>query len=71
MVTAEPLPLINPDRAQKMRALGQAVLETEANAVLPLVERLDEGFARAGHLMLRCRGGSVEWPDQSARARAF
>ncbi|MFZ1574675.1 MAG: KpsF/GutQ family sugar-phosphate isomerase [Chromatiaceae bacterium] len=59
MVTAEPSPLINPDRAEKMRALGRAVLETEASAVLALVERLDEGFARACQFMLGCRGRIV------------
>ena len=51
--------MINPDRAEKMRALGRAVLETEASAVLALVERLDEGFARACQFMLGCRGRIV------------
>lgn len=59
MVTTKPTPSIKADRAEKMRALGRAVLETEASAILALVERLDEDFARACQLMLGCRGRIV------------
>lgn len=38
------------------RSLARKVLETEANAVRALVERLDERFDRAIDLLLTCRG---------------
>jgi len=49
----------DPDHADKMRALGRAVLETEAQAVAALAERLGEGFARACGFMLGCQGRIV------------
>ena len=36
--------------------LARKVLQTEAAAILALVDRLDERFARAVHLLLDCRG---------------
>jgi arabinose-5-phosphate isomerase len=42
-----------------MRALGRAVLEIEATAVMALAERLDEGFVHACYFMLGCRGRIV------------
>ena len=36
--------------------LARKVLETEAAAILALVERLDERFARAVQLLRECRG---------------
>ncbi len=59
MANPAPTPLKDPDHAEKMRALGRAVLEIEARAVLTLADRLDEGFARACGFMLRCRGRIV------------
>jgi arabinose-5-phosphate isomerase len=47
------------DHAQKTRALGRAVVEIEARAVLALADRIDEGFARACRFMLDCRGRIV------------
>jgi len=52
-------PMNDPDHADRMRALGRAVIETEAQAVAALAERLDEGFARACRFMLGCRGRIV------------
>ena len=37
-------------------ALARKVLQTEAAAILALVERLDESFERAVRLLLECRG---------------
>jgi arabinose-5-phosphate isomerase len=37
-------------------ALARQVLQTEAAAILALVDRLDERFERAVHLLLECRG---------------
>ncbi len=49
----------DPDHAERMRALGRAVLETEAQAVLALAARLDADFARACDYLLGCRGRIV------------
>ena len=38
------------------RALARKVLQTEAAAILALVERLDEGFDRAVDLLRQCKG---------------
>jgi arabinose-5-phosphate isomerase len=51
--------LNNLDRAKSMRALGRAVIETEASAVQALAERIDEDFVRACRYMLGCRGRIV------------
>ena len=55
-----------PDRFQadvtepdEILALGRAVLETEAQAVQALAERIDDGFVRACEHMLRCEGRIV------------
>ena len=37
-------------------ALARKVLQTEADAILALIERLDERFEQAVHLLLECRG---------------
>src|SRR5688500_15887862 len=37
-------------------ALAKKVLQTEAAAILALVDRLDERFEQAIHLLLECRG---------------
>ena len=41
------------------RALARKVLETEAAAILALVDRLDERFDRAVQLLLECKGRVV------------
>src|SRR5262249_44127742 len=38
------------------RALARQVLQTEAAAILSLVDRLDEQFDRTVYLLRRCRG---------------
>jgi arabinose-5-phosphate isomerase len=45
--------------SDELRALGRAVIETEAAAVSALAERIDEGFVRACMYMLECRGRIV------------
>jgi arabinose-5-phosphate isomerase len=45
--------------AAKIQQLGRAVLETEAQAVAALCERVDGGFVRACRYMLACRGRVV------------
>lgn len=45
--------------SEKIRALGRAVIETEASAVQALGERIDERFVRACRYMLDCRGRIV------------
>ena len=47
------------DHAQRTRALGRAVIETEARAVLALADRMDAEFVRACRFMLSCRGRIV------------
>ena len=39
--------------------LGLAVIETEAQAVFELTQRIDENFAKACELLLACRGRIV------------
>lgn len=39
--------------------LGLAVIETEAQAVFALAQRIDQGFDQACHLLLTCRGRVV------------
>jgi arabinose-5-phosphate isomerase len=39
--------------------LGKAVLQTEANAISALIERIDEGFQRACEMVLACEGRIV------------
>ena len=51
-------PLSNEDRA-KLKALGLAVIETEAQAVADLGPRVDDGFATACGFMLACEGRIV------------
>ncbi len=43
----------------QLRALGLAVIETEAAAVTALAERIDDSFTRACHYLLRCSGRIV------------
>jgi len=44
---------------QKLKELGLAVIETEAQAVAHLVERINENFVQACQLMLKCEGRIV------------
>jgi len=44
---------------QKVISLAKAVIDTEAQATLRLIERIDEGFTRAVETMLRCEGRIV------------
>ena len=48
-----------PHEADKFRALGLAVIETEAQAVASLAARIDNTFVRAGKFMLACVGRIV------------
>jgi arabinose-5-phosphate isomerase len=59
MVTTALITGIDSSQGERLRALGRAVLETEAQAVQALAERLDEGFERACGFMLACRGRIV------------
>jgi arabinose-5-phosphate isomerase len=45
--------------AGKIRRLGRAVIETEAQAVAALADRIDDGFVRACGHMLGCEGRIV------------
>jgi arabinose-5-phosphate isomerase len=47
------------DEAQRLRALGLAVIETEAAAVAALGERIAEDFVRACRYLLACEGRIV------------
>jgi arabinose-5-phosphate isomerase len=47
------------DEAQKIRQLGQAVINTEAQAVSSLLSRIDAGFVKACQCMLACEGRIV------------
>jgi len=49
-------PVIN---NQKLKELGLAVIETEAQAVAHLAERINENFVQACQLMLKCEGRIV------------
>src|SRR5690606_21227964 len=44
---------------QRLCELGRAVIETEAQAVASLADRIGEGFARACRFMLACEGRVV------------
>jgi len=44
---------------QKVITLAKAVIDTEAQATLQLIERIDEGFTRAVAAMLHCEGRIV------------
>ena len=44
---------------QRVQQLGQAVLETEAQAIIALKPRIDESFIRACDYMLHCEGRIV------------
>lgn len=59
MARTAPITAADPDHANRMCALGRAVLETEAQAVLALAARLDADFARACDFLLSCRGRIV------------
>jgi len=45
--------------AQKLQQLGRAVLQTEADAVLALQQRVDDNFVAACRYMLACKGRIV------------
>jgi arabinose-5-phosphate isomerase len=47
------------DEGERLKALGLAVIDTEAEAVAALRERIDDGFARACQYLLGCRGRVV------------
>ena len=48
-----------PDEGERLKALGLAVIDTEAEAVAALRERIDDAFARACRYLLGCRGRVV------------
>ncbi|RMG57525.1 MAG: KpsF/GutQ family sugar-phosphate isomerase [Gammaproteobacteria bacterium] len=50
---------MNASHADKLKALGRAVVETERAAVEALLPRIDEDFVRACDLCLACRGRIV------------
>ncbi len=52
-------PPIPPDEAQRLRALGLAVVEKEAEAVASLRQRIDDSFVHACGFMLHCGGRIV------------
>jgi arabinose-5-phosphate isomerase len=56
-MTSDPSPV--PDEGERLKALGLAVIDTEAEAVAALRERIDDGFARACRYLLGCRGRVV------------
>jgi len=45
--------------AEQLKALGLAVIETEAEAVLALCQRIDDSFAEACQYLLHCKGRIV------------
>ncbi|CAK0761771.1 D-arabinose 5-phosphate isomerase KdsD [Gammaproteobacteria bacterium] len=47
------------DEAERLRRLGLAVIETEANAVARLARRIDDSFVAACHYLLACKGRIV------------
>lgn len=47
------------EEAEQIRRLGRAVIETEAQGVAALADRIDEGFVRACGYMLACEGRVV------------
>jgi arabinose-5-phosphate isomerase len=48
-----------PDEADRLKALGLAVIDTEGSAVLALRDRIDDGFVQACRHLLACRGRVV------------
>jgi len=48
-----------PDEADRLRALGLAVIDTEGSAVLALRDRIDDAFVQACRHLLACRGRVV------------
>src|SRR5919108_805781 len=44
---------------QKLRALGRSVIETEAQALLALISRIDGNFVAACNYLLACQGRVV------------
>jgi arabinose-5-phosphate isomerase len=44
---------------QNLRTLGQAVIQTEADAITTLLERIDDRFIEACHHLLACKGRIV------------
>lgn len=47
------------DQAEQLKALGLAVLKTEARAIEALTKRIDDDFTRACSYMLKCEGRIV------------
>ena len=45
--------------AQQLKKLGRAVIRTEAEALLQLIQRMDDNFSRACRFMLDCKGRIV------------
>jgi len=45
--------------AEQLKRLGLAVIRTEAEALLQLIQRMDDNFSRACQFMLDCRGRIV------------
>lgn len=58
-VTSRPQDRLDPVEAQKIKALGQAVVHTETAALSALADRIDESFVRACGHMLHCTGRVV------------
>ncbi len=48
-----------PPRAEALKAMGRAVIETEAEALTALLERIDDSFVQACRHMLACEGRIV------------
>lgn len=47
------------DEQEKLRQLGRAVIETEAQAVTDLLDRIDDNFVAACNIILHCEGRIV------------
>ena len=45
--------------AEQLKKLGRAVIRTEADALLQLIQRMDDSFSRACRFMLDCKGRIV------------
>ncbi len=58
-VTSIPQDRLEPAEAEKIRALGRAVIQTETEAVNALEARIDGSFVQACDHMLRCAGRVV------------
>jgi arabinose-5-phosphate isomerase len=52
-------PAVRPDEGNRLKALGLAVIDTEAQAIAALRERIDDRFAQACRHLLACRGRVV------------